>query len=340
MDINLTAFKTTPASVSLFDADDFEKSIKPGLVDHDFSDADLTAFFERSLLYVLRQTYDTKQQELRAARFFPVSREVDPGADTFSYQGYTMYGTAKAIADYANDFPRADVYGEEKTAPLKSFGTSYGWSVQEIRRNLLAAKQTGRNPRLQERKAMAARRACDEAVNTAAFSGYPKLGIPGLLGYEGLTLVANPSGAGGDTFALKTPDEVIATFSTLFNGISVPTKGREVPNACIMPLAQYNYLRHTRLTDTGKSLLSYLAENFPEITLWDWAEELNGAGAGGADRMYMYVRNPMNLELQLPLPFTPYSAQQKGMEWVVPCEVKTGGVVVYYPQSVAYMDGI
>lgn len=343
-EINLKEFKCTPASIEIFDSADFGEHLKAGfLLDGDFGDDDLTAFMERSMLYVLQNTYDTKQQELRASKFFAISREVDPGADKFSYQGFTMYGTAKAISDYAEDFPRADVYGEEKFGTIKGFGVSYGWSVQELRRNALAARTTGRDPRLSDRKAMSARRAADEVVNTAAFNGYKKLGIPGFINFPGITMAVNPpsASAGNPTdLASKTPDEIIKTFSAGFNAVSVPTNGRETPNTVMLPLEQFNTLRHTRLTDTGVSVLSYLRDNFPEITLFDWAQELAGAGAGGTDRMMIYDRNPLNVELHLPLPFTAYTAQVKNLEWVIPCEVRTGGVIVYYPLSVAYMDGI
>lgn len=335
--LDLSQYKLTPASVELFDGADVKTHIGQGITDTQFTDADLTAFFERSLLYILAATKDTKQKELKAARLFPVSREVDPGADTFAYQKYTMYGTAKAIADFANDFPRADVFGEEVTSPLKSFGTSYGWSVQEIRRNALAAKSTGRNPRLSDRKAQAARRAADQVVNSVAFNGDVKLGLPGFINAAGITAVANP---GGTDFATKTPDEIIAAISAHFSGISVPTNGIEVPDTYILPLLQFNLLRHTRIPATGISLLSYIRDNFPELTMIEWVQELEGAGAVGSDRAMMYTRDSQNLELHLPLPFTAYTAQVKNLEWVIPCEVRTGGVVIYFPLSVAYMDGI
>ncbi|MCK5236745.1 MAG: DUF2184 domain-containing protein [Deltaproteobacteria bacterium] len=335
---NINEYKKVPASVELFDAADFDMHLKAGTeFDAEFSDADLTAFFNRSLLYILQNTKDTKQKELKAATLFPVSREVDPGADTFVYQKYTMYGTAKAIADYAEDFPRADVYGEEVSATIKGFGVSYGWSVQEIRRNALAARTTGRDPRLTDRKAMAARRAADEVVNTAALEGFLTLGIPGFINFPGTTEAVNP---GGTTFANKTPDEIIATLSAHFSAVSVPTNGREVPDTYLCPLTQFNILRHTRIPATGVSLLSYLRDNFPEITKWEWLQELDGAGAAGSDRAFMYPRDSQNLELHLPLPFTTYTAQVKNLEWVIPCEVRTGGVLIYYPLSVAYMDGI
>lgn len=329
-------FKCVPADVELFDEDALVADLEGvGTIDEQFSDADASAFFERSLLYILSRTFDTKQQFLKAAEAFPVSTEVDPGAPSFAYQGYTMYGQAKAISDYANDFPRADIYGEEKSRNVVSYGTSYGWSIDEVRRAALSAR-IGRNPRLNERRAQAARRAADEIVNTTAWKGNAKKKIPGFIDYPGITKVTNAYGEIGAV----TPDEVIAMFSDAFNGVSVPTNGREVPNAIILPLQQFNTLRHRRLTDTGVSILSYLRENFPEITYFDWIQELAGAGENGTDRMMIYRRDPMNLEMHMPLPFTTYTAQQRGLEWVVPCEIKTAGVVVYYPLSVAYMDGI
>lgn len=327
-------FKCVPADVELFDSADLQSSMK-GVVDAEFKDDDASAFMERSLLYILSHTVDTKQSLLKAAVAFPVSTEADPGATSIAYQGWTMYGQAKAIADYANDFPRADVYGEEKSRGVVAFGTSYGWSIDEIRRAALAAR-LGRNPRLNERRAQAARRASDEIVDTTAWAGNAKKKIPGFVDYPGITKVTNPHGVIGTI----TPDEVIDVISALFNGVAVTTNGREIPNALILPLQKFNALRRIRLTDTGVSVLSYIRENFPELTYIDWIQELAGAGAGGTDRAMMYVRDPMNLELHMPLPFTAYMAQQKGLEWVVPCEVKTAGVIVYYELSVAYMDGI
>ena len=55
----------------------------------------------------------------------------------------------------------------------------------------------------------------------------------------------------------------------------------------------------------------------------------------------MYLReDPMKLTLELPMPFEQFAPQQTGMEYQIPCHAKCGGVIVYYPASIAYGDGI
>ena len=42
-------------------------------------------------------------------------------------------GFAKIISDYADDFSRVDIYGEEESVKVHSIGVSYGYNIMEIR---------------------------------------------------------------------------------------------------------------------------------------------------------------------------------------------------------------
>ncbi|WP_423056875.1 major capsid family protein [Achromobacter xylosoxidans] len=42
--------------------------------------------------------------------------------------------------------------------------------------------------------------------------------------------------------------------------------------------------------------------------------------------------------MELPMPFNQLAAQARGLELVVPCLARAGGVVVYYPLSMAKGD--
>lgn len=56
--------------------------------------------------------------------------------------------------------------------------------------------------------------------------------------------------------------------------------------------------------------------------------------------MVCYRRSPDALEAIVPQEFEQFPAQERGLEFVVPCHAKCGGVVLYYPLSMAYGDGI
>ena len=95
------------------------------------------------------------------------------------------------------------------------------------------------------------------------------------------------------------------------------------------------------MTDgNATTLLTYVLENNPSIKLIDWLPRLATAGDSSTTRMIVYPRDPRNLTLEIPQAFEQFTPQQKGMEFEIPCHAETGGLIVYYPFSVAYGDGI
>ena len=63
-------------------------------------------------------------------------------------------------------------------------------------------------------------------------------------------------------------------------------------------------------------------------------------GANGTDRFMVFDRSAEKVDFQMPQLFEQFPAQQKGLEFVVLCHCETAGVVVYFPQSVGFGDGI
>ena len=68
--------------------------------------------------------------------------------------------------------------------------------------------------------------------------------------------------------------------------------------------------------------------------------ELDGAGASGADRMYAIENSRDNWAIEIPMMMKMYSPQQKGLEFEVPVESRFGGVIIEYPLSMCFSDGI
>jgi hypothetical protein len=299
-------------------------------------DAGEVAFFRRELEYVKSKTYDTKFKNLKATNLIPVSTEAGAGSKEITFKSYTKLGMAKIIADYAHDFPRVDIFGVEKTAKCRGIGESYGYSIEEIRNSQMAGTS------LETRRANAARRANDEKVNDIAWSGDSAYDLQGLINYPGITEYTLANGTSGfKTWASKTPDEIIEDLNGIVTAIVDSTNGREAPDTIILPISKYTYINDTRMTgDSNRSILKYFLENNEFISKVDWVVELKEAGDGATDRMMAYTMNPEQLTLEIPQPFEQFSPQQKGMEYEIPCHSKTAGVIVYYPQSVAYADGL
>ena len=119
-------------------------------------DVNTSVFFLRELEYIQRQTRDTKQKNLKGTLLIPVSNEAPEWTPFITYRRLTRVGRAKIIADYSQDFPRADVYREEFTIKVKGMGASYGYSKDEIMQSAQA------NVPLSRERSISAKRSVDE----------------------------------------------------------------------------------------------------------------------------------------------------------------------------------
>lgn len=300
-------------------------------------DAGETMFFARELEHIKSRSYDIEFPELKAFRHIPLSTEAGEGAQSITYMQFEEVGMAKIIESYANDLPRADIRGKEFTQVIKSIGSSYGYSIQEIR----ASKMVGRS--LTQRQANAARRANDQQVNKLAWFGSDEWNIMGLLNNPNIpTASVAADGSGATTqWVNKTPDQILRDMNRLANGIMALTKGVETPNTLLLPVDQYTLVASTpRSSVSDTTILEYFIQNNPFIREVDWVPELAGAGAGGTDIMIAYDKNPDKLTLEIPMPFTQYPPQEEGLEFKINCESRFGGVIVYYPLSIAIGEGI
>lgn len=296
-----------------------------------FMDDNESIFFSRQLEYIKTKTYDTKYKPLKAIELIPVSTEADPSAEQITYRKFTKVGTSKIISDYADDIPRVNNYGKEESVRIKTLGDSYGWSLFEIQR----AAKTGLN--LSEKDALAARRGIDEQIDKIAWNGNLEHGIPGLINYPGITEVSIVGGA----WPTKNPDQIVQDVNNLTSGIMDLTNGVEVITDVLLPISSYNYIANTRMTDgDNNTILKFILNNNPYIKNITWVNELKGAGVGGANRMLAYVRDPEHLTLEIPQPFIQRPPQEKNLEYNIICYSRVAGVIVYYPQSVGFMDGI
>lgn len=299
-------------------------------------DSSESAFFNRELEFVKTKTYDAKLQELKGLKLIPISTEAGAGVNEITYRQYRGVGFAKIIADYAKDFPRVDVYGEETTVKVKGIGDSYGYSIPEIR----ASQRTGKN--LDQRRATTARRAHDEQMNKMALKSDPVNGTNGLIDYPGISEIALQYDGTGQSrkWADKDVDQILRDINNLVDAVMLPTSGRETPDTLLLPLSVYNDLSNRRIPNTDKTLIKYILENNPYLKKIDFLIELKGAGANKTDRAMVGKFDEEHITLEIPQPFEQFDAQQEGMEFTIPCHSECAGTIIYYPLAFAFADGI
>ena len=307
-------------------------------------DANETFFFARELEYVKSKSYDIQFPEMKSFKLLPISTEAGEGAVSITYAQFEEVGMAQIIESYADDLPRADIRGKEYTTPVKSIGTSYGYSVQEIR----AAIYVGRS--LTQRQSNAARRANDQRVNQLAWFGNSSYNILGILNNPNIPAQEVPNdGTGASTlWTTKTPDQILRDLNLITNQIPANTKGVEMPNTVILPIAQYTLIASTpRSNVSDTTILEYFIQNNPFVTMVDWVPELasvnitdNDGLQTGVSVFIAYDRNPDKLTMEIPMPYTQYPPQERNLEFVVPCESRYGGIIIYYPLSLNIGVGI
>lgn len=294
-------------------------------------------FFQKELEHVKSRSFDVRYPELKQRTLVPVSNEAGPGAETIAYQQFDQVGIAKIISNYADDLPRADIKAKEFRSPVRGIGSSYGYSIQEIR----AAKMAGKP--LQQRRANAARRSVLQEEARIAYFGDADHGLTGLLNNANVTQSVVPAdGVGGSTrWADKTPEQILRDMNACTNGIVSLTRGIEIPDTLVLPLNQYSLVAsRNAATGTDTTILMYFLNNNPYIKKVDWLNELQGAGVQGTDRMFVYRRDPDHLTLEIPSDYEQLPPEERGLEILVHVHQRIGGTIFYYPLSAAYCDGI
>lgn len=317
-----------------------------GVRSMNFDDAEAASvFFARELDFVKSQSYDVEYPEFTALSLFPMSSEVDPGAETVTYYSYDKTGLAKIISNYATDLPRADVKGKPTTAIIKSLGDSYGYSIQEMRASRMAGKS------LDTRKAESARYQIDYLNNKIAWNGDEETGLKGVLSTDNdVPLYTIANGAKGTTsWADKTEDEILADITGMLKQMATVTKKVEKPDTLALSSDAYIEIQNKRIEGTATTVLKYIQDNIPDIKQIVSCPELDAdsvetnpyaAASDGKAVALLFKNDSRKLSIENPLPFMQYPIQTQGLEVVVPCEARTAGAMIYYPMSLLIAVGV
>jgi hypothetical protein len=303
-------------------------------------------FFENELRSLETRLWERKTPPFSAFTLFPISYEIDEGADTYEWREADVVGIARIISNDADDLPLVDAYEKKNTSHIRSIGDAFKYSTQEIRAAAMAGKP------LEQRRRNSAARAIDLKMNQIAFAGSPKDDIRGVFQTSNASIVvaaaaaAAPNGIAWSAASGKTADEIIADMFSLVDTPNNVTNGVERVDTLVLPIAPYNYisaLQKSAASDT--TVLEFFRRVRPEIMVVS-AAEMNSvasppSGAAGPLSVAMaYTRSDEHLRMQIPMAQRALPPQPINLIQKVPVESRFGGVVVYLPLSMAFMEGI
>ena len=305
---------------------------------------DASIFFARELDFIKTKTYDRLYPDFNALKLFPTSSEADPGAETITFYSYDRVGVAKIIQNYATDLPRVDTRGIPYTAHIKSLGDSYGYSVQEMRASRYAGKS------LDVRRGANAKDAIDRLTNMIAWAGDEEHKLVGVLSpTNDVPIFALSYNAAGTStrWVDKTPMEILADVNAMQAFTATITKSIEKPDTLALPTEAFLHIANTPLLIGGGStgsIMKWILDNSPRLKKIVEAPELN-ADSGvtpypGLNVAFMFSKDPDKFTIENPLPFYQHPVQPDGLEFVVPCESRTAGVIIYYPMSMLISLGL
>lgn len=338
-----------------------------------------TAFTLRALTEIMSRTFDVKYPDLKARAIFPIDTSVDPGAEGFVWQQFDRVNKAALIVDYAADLPASEVVVKEGMGRCFSLGTSYNYSMQDLRKARMAGAP------LETRKALAARRAMEEAFDQIAWFGVqtipggirsPIINTPasvntldplaayGFTNFPNLTrevagIITTGSNPGGtaaawntgivgtsDTTAQTSVRAILADLNNLALRVVQGSNGVHQPDTLIFPLSSWSSLATIArsVTFTDDTLLQYIQKSSPFIKNIFWSPMLETAGfkidgLTPGPRIMICERNPENFQLVVPMEFEQLPPQIVNFMYKVPCHQRVGGIRVSYPKAIAALDG-
>jgi hypothetical protein len=279
---------------------------------------DAGLFLERQLEYIRPQVFEVQYADIKYPTILPVTSEAGPGAQTFTYRIMDSTGEFKLIADAADDLPRADISQVEKSINIRSFGGSFGYT-------------------LEQRRAAAVRRAYEEKVEEVALFGESTVGLSGFFNNSTVDVVAADKWF---TDSGTTAQEMLELLNYGVSAIINASKMKEQPDTILMAYEDYNKVSTTRNSDSSDvTVLEYFLRTNPYIRN---VEPINQLDAGNSvlntNRMVVYKRDPEKVQLHIPQPLELFPPQQRGLEFIVPAHARVGGVALYYPKSVIYVQ--
>ena len=247
-----------------------------------------SAFFLRQLETIDQTAYMRRYPELIARQVIPTFASVAAWQRVYTWREWTPTGQAKIIANAADDLPSSDVTGAEFSQVIKDCGSSYQFSLKEIK------EAAASNTPLETLRAETARTATEQLIDKILALGDSTNNLRGILSLDSASLPATQrvgtytlatKAAGGIAWGtlaapVATGQEVANDLIGLASKIVETTKGVWSRVNIVLPIPQFNYAASTRLNainDTTALEFALKSQFIQSIRPW---YQCSTAGAG------------------------------------------------------------
>lgn len=192
----------------------------------------------------------------------------------------------------------------------------------------------------------------DKHMDANAYVGIKKYGSTGLINNPNVTTAnAASTGTGSSTaFKSKTPDQILQDINDAILAVWATAEydRSAIPNHILMPYEQFNYLATTRVSELAeKTILNFLLENNvskqngTELYIGG-ASWCKGAGAGGTDRMVVYINAERYIAMDELAPLNRAMTQPNATNvcYDTAYLANLSEVQMFYENIMRYVDGI
>ena len=295
-------------------------------------------FLRKELEAVREKAFDYEFPELSGRRLLPIDHSVGNGAATVSFATYESAGRARVGSDYTTEAPRVDLKISEQSQRVVGILDSYGYSIQDIRTALEAGRP------LSALKARVAKEVIETELNKLMLLGSTAEGLAGLLNLSGGLTYSVPNGVGGVSTwfdgAGKTPAEIYKDMTAMIKTVTQFSNKVERPDTLLLPDSCFDHVSETNMgTGSDLTILEYFRRNMKNVDV-ESVTEAETAGAASVRRMMSYSKKNTKLQGIIPQEFETFKPQEIGLQTVVNCHARWGGIENYRPKAVCYGDDI
>ncbi|MBL1293365.1 MAG: DUF2184 domain-containing protein [Thiotrichales bacterium] len=289
-----------------------------------------------ALVKVETEAYKVEYQDIVFHELFDVVNLNDTTATSFGYYYITEAGKAQ-LSNPDGKIAWIDSMLQMKQAPLHDGNVGYKYTLKELAR--VAKLKTA----LDSLKVETAIGATLELAQDICFDGDAKRDIVGFFNNLDVPSVSLIAGTGGNTWALKTSDEILADINHLFATAFATTKQIEFKigsktTRLMLPTALYSLIATKKMSEqSDKSILDYVVKNCPHLT--DLKQVIPSAQIP-ADTMRIYQKDKRKIAFYWGHMINFKAPQPDDLNIKVPADFSIGGLVIRKPQSIWDMGGL
>ena len=289
-----------------------------------------------ALVRVETEAYKNDYEAITFNELFPIVNLNDRTATSFGYYYVTEAGKAQ-LSNPDGKIAWVDSFVGMKQAPLFDGNVGYKYTLKELER----VGKLGTS--LDSLKVETAISATLELAQEIAYFGDTKRGITGFFNNPDVPSVAPLTGVGGNTWALKTPKEILADINHLFATAYATTKQQEFkPNSkttrLLLPTDKWSYIASTPLNDTSDTtILDFIVNKCPHLAS---KENVIASAQIATDTIRIFQKDKAKLAFYWGHTINFKAPQADDLMFKVPADFSIGGLALRKPLSCWDMGGL